>query len=233
MRGTHLYIVLLIFFIGISTNIVRGQRIHGAVIGGINLSQVDGDEIYGFSKLGFNAGLAAIVPVQNSFIFSIETVFNQKGSFQSDKYSSFDSLGNELTGQYKLMLNYLEVPVLFLYNDKDVITAGGGFSFGRLIDVQETEHGRKIESTSLNTGPYERNDFNILADIRFRIFKKTNLNLRYAYSMNKIRTRDFYDLQGRLTATRKQYNNVISLRLVYMFNEKPPIADSENRESGF
>ena len=196
----------------------RAQRIQGAIIAGGNLSQVDGDEIFGFNKLGFNGGLAAIVPFGKSMQLSIETLYSQKGSYQGKQYEDVDSAGNVTTGEYKVNLDYVEVPVLFMYNDKDIITGGVGFSYGRLVRVREYEHGQRVESTTLNGGPYEKNDFSALADVRFRIYKKLKFNVRYAYSLAKIRTREFENLLGD-TWERKQYNNSITFRLIYVFNE--------------
>jgi len=99
--------------------------------------------------------------------------------------------------------------------------------------VNEYEHGKKIETTTLTTGPYNRNDFSILADVRFRVYKKLKINVRYSYSLVSIRTRDFYDVNGKYLTTRDQFNNIISLRLIYMFNEAPPPINSRNNETGF
>ncbi|MBN2173046.1 MAG: PorT family protein [Bacteroidales bacterium] len=212
------------------------QRIQGAVIGGFNLSQVDGDEIFGFTNFGLNAGLGAVVPLSKNFSFSIETLYSQKGSTQNKQYSETDSLGNELNGAYKLNLDYLEVPILVHYNDRDILMAGLGFSYGRLVSVKEYEHTRKIETTTLNGGPYDRNDFSVVADLRFRVLKKFprfKANIRYTYSIAKIRTRDFYNTRGEYVSTRDQFNNILSFRLIYMFNEKPPVADTKNNDSGF
>jgi hypothetical protein len=207
-------------------NELSAQRIQGAIIAGGNLSQVDGDEIFGFNKLGFNGGLGAVVPFGKNFQFSIETLYSQKGSYQGPQYEDTDTAGNVTTGEYKVNLSYLEVPVMLLYNDKDVITGGVGFSYGRLVRVREYEHGQRIETTALNDGPYDRNDFSVLADIRFRIFRQFKLNLRYTYSLAKIRTREYENLLGD-TWTRDQFNNTISLRLIYMINEPRKIADKE------
>ncbi|MCB0806338.1 MAG: PorT family protein [Bacteroidales bacterium] len=231
--GIRLFIIIAILYFVSLASYSFSQRIQGAVIGGFNLAQVDGDEVYGFKKFGANAGLAAIVPVGDNFLGSMEILFNQKGSYQGKQYLDEDTLGNELNGKYNLRLNYLEVPFLFMYNDKDIITGGVGFSYGRLVGVREYEHGRRVETTTLNDGPYERDDFNILADVRFRIYKKLKLNIRYAYSLSKIRTRVFYDTRGVYDISRDQFNNLITFRLVYMFNEKPPLADSKNKDSGF
>lgn len=199
------------------------QRIQGALIAGFNLSQVDGDEIYGFRKFGLTGGPSAIIPFTEKWLVSLETIFNQKGSFEKKQYYSLDTLGNELNGAYRLVLDYVEVPVMVHFNDRDRITAGLGFSWGRLVRVKEWEHGRRTTSTSLNTGPYDKNDYNILVDLRFRLYKRFRMNFRYAYSLSRIRTREFLPQPGSNQSwTRDQYNNLIGFRLIYVFNEKPP-----------
>jgi hypothetical protein len=215
---------LCVIFMAMMLPRARSQEVQAAVIAGLNMSQVDGDEVYGFYKPGLNMGLSAIVPVGRHFNFALETLFNQKGAFQGDQYYSTDSAGNVFTGAYNLRLNYLEVPVLFFFNDKDVIMAGGGFSYGRLVGIKEEEHRQRIITTTLNSGTYNRDDFNIMADIRFRVYKKFQFNARYAYSLLKIRTRGFESFIGE-TWERNQYNNLLSFRFIYMINEKPPLAD--------
>ncbi len=205
-------IIPIVFLLSITTLNVDAQIIKGAVIFGTNISQVDGDEAYGFNKLGFNVGASAIIPFKDNWAVSIENIFSQKGAYQKPKYA------DSLSGEYELKLNYLEVPVLVHYTDRNIITAGAGFSWGRLVGVNEWEHGFKTE-TSLNSGTYSQNDINILADLKFRIWKKFKFNIRYAYSIAKIRTREHTDLSGD-TWIRKQYNNLISFRLIYVFNEK-------------
>jgi len=45
---------------------------------------------------------------------------------------------------------------------------------------------------------------------------RLKINLRYAYSIRSFRNREFS--QGDF---REQYNNVVTIRLMYIFNEKP------------
>jgi len=231
LKNKRLSILLLVLFLVSSVGFA--QRIKGALIAGMNISQIDGDEIYGFNKFGLNAGAAAILPLGNNFSFTVETLFSQKGSYQSKQYEETvtDTAGNvlyTLNGQYNLKLNYLEVPFLFHYTDRDIISAGIGFSYGRLVSVKEYEHDTLNQFTTLNDGPYDRNDYSVLVDLYFRIHKKIprfKLNIRYSYSMSKIRTRDFYNTLGEYTGSRDQYNNVIAIRLIYVFNEKAKLAD--------
>lgn len=190
------------------------KQFKGEIIAGMNLSQVDGDEVYGFNKMGLHVGAGAMIPLWHRFSFSVEVLFDQRGSFR--KYAPG---GDTLPPPYySLKLNYLSAPFLIHFEDRDTWTFGVGFSYGRLVSFSETEHGTK-QPWTYSTFPYNKNDFNILADIRFRVWKHLKFNLRYSYSLAKIRTRDYSDFQGN-TWTRKQYNNVITLRLVYMLNEK-------------
>lgn len=230
MSKTLSVTLIFLFFLRAGPELMA-QRIKGEVFAGMNLSQVDGDEIYGFDKVGLNSGVGAILPIGRHFTFSIETQFTQKGSVQGEQYQDTvfnpNTGENEYwTGEYKLKLDYLEVPVLFHFTDR-IISAGLGFSYGRLVNVKEYEHGNLVTTTTLNGGPYDKNDYNVLFDFNFRIHKKISkfkFNIRYAYSLDKIRTRDFYNKFFEHTGTRDQFNNVISLRLMYVFNEKPPLA---------
>ena len=197
-------------------NDLSAQIIKGEAILGMNLTQVDGDEVFGFRKIGLNVGAGVLIPVDKKgrWDISLEAIYTQKGANQEQQYN--DSI---ITGEYRLNLNYVEVPVLVMFTDKEFISGGLGFAWGRLIGVQEWEHGNLVESTTPNSGTYSSNDFSILGDVRIRIWQGLKFNLRYQYSLVKIRTREFENLAGE-TWTRDQYNNVLSFRLIYVFNEK-------------
>lgn len=215
------FTLAIILFLAVSWQQTRAQIIKGEAIVGMNLTQVDGDEVYGFKKIGANIGAGVMIPFDKKgrWDVSIEALFSQKGANQNAQYS--DTIDGEVrTGAYRLNLNYVEVPVLVMYTDKDRISAGAGFSWGRLVSVKEWEHGKIMDSTTVANGVYSPNDFAILADVRIRLWEGLKLNLRYQYSLVKIRTRDFNNYYTGETWTRNQYNNVISIRLIYVFNEK-------------
>jgi len=223
-KFSAIIIVFLFFGLGLQ---VSAQIIKGAAILGMNLSQVDGDEVYGFKKIGLNIGAGVIIPFdkKGKWDVSIEALYSQKGANQKRQYT--DPI---ITGEYRINLNYVEIPVLVMFTDKDFISVGAGFSWGRLVGAKEWEHGVLIETTTASSGTYSKNDFCILADFRIRIYKGLKFNLRYAYSLVKIRTRDFENLAGD-TWTREQYNKVISFRLIYVFNEKKSQAYYQNARS--
>jgi hypothetical protein len=196
---------------------LTAQIIKAEALLGLNLTQVEGDEVYGFKKPGINIGAGVMIPFAKNWDVSFEITYNQKGAKEGEQYR--DTIdGEPVNGAYKLRLNYAEIPVLIHYTDKEFFTIGAGFSFGRLVGIQEWEHGVR-EATSLNSNTYEKNDFSYIFDLRIRLKGPLKLALRYQNSMVKIRTREFSNFNGD-TWTRDQYNKVITLRLIYMFNEK-------------
>ena len=77
----------------------------------------------------------------------------------------------------------------------------------------------------IHTGRYQA-----LADVRIRIYRGFWFNVRYSYSILPIRTREFVNPFFGNTWLRKQYNNVISLRLVYIFNDILPDKNKKSKE---
>ncbi|KAF5069596.1 Outer membrane protein beta-barrel domain protein [anaerobic digester metagenome] len=214
---------VLMFIAVISVQTGYGQRIMGAAIVGLNATQVDGDEVYGYKNFGLNAGLSAIVPFNNKWSVSIENIYSEKGARQRVKY--LDSLD----GSYDLRLNYLEVPVLLHFTDKDIVTFGAGMSWGRLVKVWEQRNGYEMPATTLESGIYRSSDLNLLLDVRFRVFERLRFNARYAYSIRPIATREIIDSKTGRPNIRDQYNGLFSFRLIYVFNER---LSRESRRQG-
>jgi len=208
---------------------VNAQIIKSEAILGFNLTQVEGDEVAGFKKFGLNVGAGAMIPFGKNWDFSLEIVFNQKGAREGVQYR--DTIdGKPVTGAYKIRLNYAEIPVLIHYTDKDLLTIGAGFSYGRLVGVQEWEHGRIVESTTLNSNTYNNHDFNYIIDVRIKLKGPLKLSARYQNSMIKIRTREFINTNGD-TWSRDQYNKVLTFRLIYVFNESKSRELQKNKRS--
>lgn len=87
-----------------------------------------------------------------------------------------------------------------------------------------------------NSVSYRPHDFNICADLRVRIWEGIHAELRYQYSLVPIRTRLFYKDQAethlkiddrRVQPLQHQYNETLTLRVVYMFNERRAKANKE------
>lgn len=254
--------------------LLHAQIIKGEVFVGANGCQVDGDECYGFKKIGVNAGAGALIPFTSWMDLGLEVMFSQKGAFKRDSITYNSSYPHA----YNLKLNYVEVPLMLYFTDKDVVSVGVGVSYGRLVGLNELDDGHPsdyegvgigtgdgsihwrnenpnlpdiskiddidelnrivyqnypnvtyISEVVANSNTYRPDDFNICADLRFRIWEGLHLEARYQYSLRPLRYRMYYEDVNMVMANqiRKQYNNTITIRLTYIFNEHRSKANLE------
>ena len=269
MSKLRLFIITFVLIVVFIPTTMQAQIIKGEVFFGGNACQVDGDECYGFKKIGVHAGAGALVPITNWMDVGLEVLFSQKGAYKRDSITS----GNAFPHAYNLSLNYAEVPVMVYFTDKDKVSFGIGVSYGRVVGIKELVdrlpsqypdyadvgiglgdgqlhwkngfngpdlsqaqdidqladivYGAGIPSTVdissvvANSCTYRPRDFNICADLRFRVWEGFHVELRYQYSLAPIRTRLYYQNFTETLAMkiRQQYNNAITLRVVYIFNE--------------
>jgi len=223
-----LFIVSLIIFVSKQS---FPQHILGAISAGVNLSQVDGDQVYGFNKVGLNFGPSVIIPFgkEKRWSVTLELLYSQLGSSQKNVGTVLDTVYSKTPKYYdgyRLSLNYVQIPVIVHYTDKRFIAGGIGFLYGQLVSVTEYENyddsrGFVRTNTTLQ-GPYTLPDFEALADVRIRIYQGFWFDVRYSYTMFPIRTREFVNPYFSNTFIRKQYNNVVTVRLVYIFNDILP-----------
>jgi hypothetical protein len=195
----------------------EAQRILGGVSMGVNLTQVDGDDLFGFRKVGINVGPMVEVPFgpKRHWSVSMELLYSQKGSSHRGGSDSLYSYS------YKLIQNYAEIPVLVHFSDRRSITGGVGFSYGQLISYKETNSKFYNKYFIYQTG-LANYDISVIADLQIRLWSKLWANLRYQYSVKSNRTvyidkSILYPPQN--PETRYQYNNVISVRLTWVFNQ--------------
>ncbi len=194
------------------------REIKGVLIAGMNLTQVDGDEVYGFKKMGACVGVGGILPLPKRFSLSLEILYDERGAYQKLPPSP---AGNNQLPYYSLKWNYLTAPLMAHYEDRNTWTFGLGLSWGRMVAFREKEWNITKPWDRPDTITYKtKNDFNVIADLRFRIWKHLKFNIRYSYSIVPVRKRDYVNPTTFETWSRKQYNSVITIRLLYYFNEK-------------
>jgi hypothetical protein len=185
------------------------QRILGAISAGVNISQLDGDEYYGFRKAGLNIGPSVMIPFGKNRNWSVgfELLYSQKGSYHK---------GGTDSTTYRIQLDYLEIPVLVRFTDKKVISGGAGFCYGQLINMKETPM-----YYATPHGEFSKSDFSILGEVSFRIWFRLWLDVRYQYSLLNLRTVTYTDpLPPNNSWDRNEYNNTITLRLSWIFNQQ-------------
>lgn len=117
-------------------NTINAQMFKGEVFAGGSLSQVDGDECYGYERFNAQVGAGVLWSVLDDdwLDIGLEILYNPKGALRSDtlKYNS-----GSFYGLYDLKLDYVEIPLMIYLTDKNRYTVGLGLSFGRLVGINE------------------------------------------------------------------------------------------------
>lgn len=183
--------------------------IRAAIIGGMNITQIDGDGIAGFRKFGANGGAAAYINLSKGFYTSMEILYSMRGAKSSNNEVIRD--GREL----RIDLDYIEVPIMVHYNDRDKAIFGLGFSWNTLVRT-------KIEPAILTDDvEFKRASFDFVAGVTFLIKKRYGINFRYLYSLSPAGTAvEASPGSGgiRTTLDGKLRNNVVGLRFMYFIN---------------
>jgi hypothetical protein len=110
---------------------------------------------------------------------------------------------------YFLQLDYIEVPVLFLFHQKK-FTFELGPSFGFLL--KEEEYNEVQELTGYR--PFNKNELNYNIGISYEIYKNWGMNWRYSNSLTPIRS---HASGARTWYNPGQKNNVLAFSLTYTF----------------
>lgn len=133
------------FFV-LSITSLNAQMFKGEVFVGGSASQVDGDECYGYERVKGQIGAGVLWSVLDDdwLDLSLEILYNPKGALRHDtlKYNS-----GSFFGLYDLKLNYVEVPLMVYFTDKHRYSFGIGFSYGRLVGINEKINNEETGTT--------------------------------------------------------------------------------------
>ncbi len=155
------------------------QRFKAGVLFGLNASQIYGDDIGGYNKLGLQGGLRGITVLDEKKEVAVELLYSQRGSYQKD---------SPFGGPLKIGLQYVEIPVVFTYKDwldEETgfykIQASGGLSFGRLLKA--SAEGSKFDDI---TDEFQRNDISVTIGAEYFTRENFAFGLRWSRSLNRL-----------------------------------------------
>lgn len=118
----YLLSILIICLCGLSF----GQGIKVEAIAGFNASQIDGDQMAGFNKLGILVGGAAGVELRDNFNVQFRLLYSQKGSRNSENDPIFQVN----------RINYLDFPLVFIFEPKEHIFLEAGLQVSYLTSAK-------------------------------------------------------------------------------------------------
>jgi hypothetical protein len=204
MNQRPILIISLILFISFAPFLSRAQNFQAGVFLGISSSQVSGDQLGGFNKAGLYGGGFVNTPLGEKSMLQMEMSYIGKGSRPTSAQAEANPYNRYPT------LNYIEVPVLFIYTVKTSITVEGGLAFGVLVYSREEDfYGeRPIER------PYNSTEFSFLFGVGYMLSEKISLNSRLDNSILPIREHESGGTEG---LNQGQYNTEITFSLRYHF----------------
>ncbi len=111
--------ILIVALFLFSSSYVSAQMLKAYVVAGLNAAQIDGDEVFGYSKYSPQAGVGMIVPFNmrkpnEGWQASLELLYSQRGAKETlDPF------------KYNTSLHYVDIPIMAHYVD-----IKGGWTFG-------------------------------------------------------------------------------------------------------
>ncbi len=183
---------------------LKSQKFGGGLYIGMTTSQIDGDGLAGFDLPGFHMGAFTDLKLTYKSGFLMELAFIQKGSREPISDSSTF---------YKARLNYIELPLLYVYRLKKL-----SFELGPALDINVFAK-EEDRSGERRTHP-EFCRFNLtgIFGINWHFSRDWHINFRSNISITPIRS-GFAGATGKpfflQLGGRGQRNVVLSFALVY------------------
>lgn len=148
MKNIRKHLLIISVLTIVLYNTATAQVFKGEVFAGASISQVDGDECYGYDRFNGQLGAGALLSLTNQdwLDIGLEIIYNPKGALRTD---TLVANSGHFHGKYDLKLNYVEIPVMLYLTDKHKYTLGLGLSYGRLVGVSEKINGN---STGIAVG---------------------------------------------------------------------------------
>jgi hypothetical protein len=178
--------------------------------GGVNFSDLYVSNVQNENmKIGLNAGFYAKLPIVKGISIQPELLYSNKGA--KDTYNNFA----QGSGEYRYNLNYIETPLLMVFNltPNFSLSAGGYMAFlasATVVDVNS--NGTITGARDLNADSFNRFDYGLAGGLGVDI-ENVTLGVRYNYGLQNIGQSG--NLSGDLTKNSK--NSVATLFIGFAF----------------
>jgi hypothetical protein len=167
--------LMVVAIIALSFYTSMAQGFKGTGLLGVNLSQVDGDTLYGFDRAGLSIGGSLHYDIKEKYNIGLEILFSQRGSAPS-----FTKTNDERS----IALSFIEIPVVASLHDWYVekgdyykVRAEAGLSYGYLFSIKAPLYVDEY---------FNRSDISYVLGAGLRFNKKIGIALRYTAPFGKI-----------------------------------------------
>lgn len=200
-RITFLFILFVPF-------LSYSQTFKGSVRLGINATQIDGDDLSGYTKLGFHGGLGIRYNWQNNFYLRGEFLYSVKGAKRIIDENNIGSIDR----YDRLSMRYVEIPFLLGYRYQK-FELEAGLSGGVLVDARIRDYTGDRKASS----EFKSVEWATHLGLAYQIKDPWTIFTRFSYSANAVS----FGPQGPLFSNPRFrpgfFHNVITLGVNYQF----------------
>jgi len=190
------YIVVIVLSFGCfllgnaqrSRNVKFEKRFSAGLIGGLVMSQIDGDNYTGYDHKTAFGGLKVSAKLHEKLTFDVNFLFVQKGATIEDEEIEFRAAFQK---DRFIHFQYAEVPFLLNIKPKGYdskLFFEGGIAFSKLLNTRIQENVREFTDVSfeLIEPEIKLTDISAIIGIGSYITKNVSIGLRFSYGINKI-----------------------------------------------
>lgn len=191
---------LVIFLLCISSFLqIQGQNFGGGWIAGASTTQVAGDALGGYNKIGLLVGGFTNLRWTKNLQMQMEFTFIQKGS-QNPSLQK-----NNIA---EISLNYMEIPLGITWQQQENIGIEFGVLSAFLLSSTMNDYYGELEISP----EFEKTDFGLFVGIDYSLNRKMILSTRASNSFIPIRPHSSGATYG---WNKGQYNTVLSFAIYY------------------
>jgi hypothetical protein len=189
------------------------SRFYGGVRAGFTASQISGDDLSGFHKIGASVGAFVNHAIHPSgrLKLQLEIDFTMKGSHSYTPRNTFTD------NFYSLTLGYVEVPLMVVWTAGKWTLWGKPFQFeleaGPVFGVNVFSREREANGLIVGRPPFRWYEFSAMAGISLMVAEHHSVNFRYENSIVPVRIPTW--VYGRLV--NKQFNSLMIFSYCYQF----------------
>jgi len=187
---------------------LQAQVFKAGVTAGPTFSQIEGDVVAGFYKVGFQAGVIADVYISEKFSWGLEILYSKRGSA-----SAFNPTTQ--MGDFKIKMDYVEIPLLIKYADVNKMSVYVGGSFNRLLSASIIDQfgNEDIAFFEDTTYPTKKTDFQGILGFSYETSPILNLGVRWNRGITYFR-----QFVGSNYRNLGMYHNSVTLRVEFIFS---------------
>lgn len=209
MKKLHSFKILAIIILFVLPFLLSAQNFRGGLRAGMTMTQISGDDLSGFHKLGaYAGGFVNWQFIQNDrWAIQPEINFVMKGS---STYLKPDKNGN-IGAKYVLTMYYVEVPVLVKCRIVKGLEAELGPTFGVLAAATEKDANGKM----MWRMPFRWFEFCAMGGISYLFKEHYGVNFRYVQTLVPVRVCD--ERHSNYRCNKKQFSSELALSFFYQF----------------